>query len=40
MGLRRGGGNRDDAYTVEVDAGEDDALILALTVVVEQMCMD
>ena len=29
-----------DTYTVEVDAGEDDALILALTVVVEQMCMD
>jgi uncharacterized protein YxjI len=27
-----------DTYTVEVDAGEDDALILALTVVVEQMC--
>jgi uncharacterized protein YxjI len=29
-----------DTYTVEIDAGEDDALILALTVVVEQMCMD
>ena len=29
-----------DTYTVEVDAGEDDALILALTVVVEQMCQD
>ena len=29
-----------DTYTVEVDAGEDDALILALTVVVEQMCQE
>jgi uncharacterized protein YxjI len=29
-----------DTYTVEIDAGEDDALILALTVVVEQMCQD
>ena len=29
-----------DTYTIEVDAGEDDALILALTVVVEQMCQD
>ncbi len=29
-----------DTYTVEIDGGEDDALILALTVVVEQMCMD
>ena len=29
-----------DTYTVEVAAGEDDALILAMTVVVEQMCMD
>ena len=29
-----------DTYTVEVAPGEDDALILALTVVVEQMCMD
>lgn len=27
-----------DTYTVEIDPGEDDALILALTVVVEQMC--
>ena len=29
-----------DTYTVEIAGGEDDALILALTVVVEQMCMD
>ena len=29
-----------DTYTVEVAGGEDDALILALTVVVEQMCQD
>jgi len=29
-----------DTYTVEVDAGEDDALLLALTVVVEQMCQE
>jgi uncharacterized protein YxjI len=29
-----------DTYTVEVDPGEDDALILALTVVVEQMCQE
>ena len=29
-----------DTYTIEVAPGEDDALILALTVVVEQMCMD
>ncbi|MBK8049799.1 MAG: LURP-one-related family protein [Anaerolineales bacterium] len=29
-----------DTYTIEVSPGEDDALILALTVVVEQMCMD
>jgi uncharacterized protein YxjI len=29
-----------DTYTVEVDAGEDDALILALTVVVKQMCQE
>ncbi|MCB0184222.1 MAG: LURP-one-related family protein [Caldilineaceae bacterium] len=27
-----------DTYTVEIAPGEDDALILALTVVVEQMC--
>lgn len=27
-----------ETYTVEIDAGEDDALILALTVVVDQMC--
>lgn len=40
MGLRRGGGTRDDTYTVEVDPGENDALILALTVVVEQMCQE
>ena len=51
MGLRRGGGKRitevskkwiaiRDTYTVEIDPGEDDALILALTVVVEQMCQD
>lgn len=29
-----------DTYTVEIDPGEDDALILALTVVVEQMCQE
>jgi uncharacterized protein YxjI len=29
-----------DIYTVEVAGGEDDALILALTVVVEQMCQE
>ncbi len=29
-----------DTYTVEIDGGEDDALILALTVVVDQMCSD
>ena len=29
-----------DAYTVEVAGGEDDALILALCVVVEQICHD
>jgi uncharacterized protein YxjI len=29
-----------DTYTVEVAPGEDDALILALTVVVEQMCQE
>jgi uncharacterized protein YxjI len=30
-----------DTYTIDDDDGEDDALILALTVVViEQMCMD
>ena len=29
-----------DTYTVEIAPGEDDALILALTVVVEQMCQD
>jgi uncharacterized protein YxjI len=29
-----------DTYTVEVAGGEDDALILALTIVVEQMCQE
>jgi uncharacterized protein YxjI len=29
-----------DTYTVEIEPGEDDALILALTVVVEQMCQE
>jgi uncharacterized protein YxjI len=29
-----------DTYTIEVAPGEDDALILALTVVVEQMCQE
>lgn len=38
MILRRSGGNR--TYTVEIDPGEDDALILALTDVVEQMCQE
>ncbi len=29
-----------DTYTIEVDAGEDDALLIALAVVVEQMCQE
>ena len=29
-----------DTYTVEIAAGEDDALILALCVVIEQICQD
>lgn len=29
-----------DTYTVDIAPGEDDALILALTVVVEQMCQE